>query len=275
MTRMMSLHVAGDLVGEPEREVVAHLAACQACRQLAEEFSESSSLLTQAFAPPEFGAEFYTGIRSAVLGKITGDGIASKPPLFERLWARRWVYAAPLAAVVIAIVTLQVFRRIPHEPQNLGFTPQVTRPSTSDQTREANSSLSRQSSGSPRKPDRATAQAGQSHKLFARMDSRRPNSQIEAAKRPDAPDTARTARHNRKEIAPVMPSSIAPADLETPTSSGWSASSPSAVASSSEISRIEMQTADPNIRIIWLAPRESRKSEETDHDQAPENGDRN
>lgn len=272
MGRMMSLYVAGDLVGEPEREAVAHLAACQACRQLAEEFSQSSSLLTQAFVPPEFGAEFYTGIRRAVLGKITDDGIASKPQLFERLWARRWVYAGALAAVSIAIVTLQVLRGIPREPQNLGFTPQVTRPSTSDQTKEANSSSSRGLSGSPGKPDRATAQAGQSHKLFARRDSRQDNSQIETARKPDAEDTARTARDNREEIAPVIPSSVA---AETVTLSGWSASSPSGTASSSEISRIEMQTADPNIRIIWFAPRESPKSEETDRYQDPENGDRN
>ncbi|PYS85960.1 MAG: anti-sigma factor, partial [Acidobacteria bacterium] len=40
---MISLYVAGDLIGAPEREVAAHLAACDGCRRLADEFSESRS----------------------------------------------------------------------------------------------------------------------------------------------------------------------------------------------------------------------------------------
>src|SRR6266550_253842 len=94
MARMTSLYVAGDLVGEPERDAAAHLANCQACRQLAEDFSESSSLLSEAWAQPQFDAEFYAAIRREVLGKITVDRNLSKPSMFGRLWGRRWVYAA-------------------------------------------------------------------------------------------------------------------------------------------------------------------------------------
>ena len=276
MARTMSLYVAGDLVGEPEREAAAHLAACQACRQIAEEFSESSSLLTQAFAPPEFGAEFYTGIRREVLGQIMVDRNLSKPSIFGRLWGRRWVYAASLAVVAIAIATLQVFRIVPRGPsRDPGFTPQVTGQTTPGQAKDANSPTARQLSESPPKSILATTQAGQSNKLFDGRDSRRSRRQIEAVRKPDAQDTARTARDNRKEIAPVMPSSVAPRALETVTLSGQFPSSLSRVASSTEISRIEMQTADPNIRIIWFASRETRKSEPTNHDPDPENGDRN
>ncbi len=276
MIRMMSLYVAGDLVGEPEREAAAHLADCQTCRQLAEEFSESSSLLTQAFAQPEFDAEFYAGVRREVLGKITVERNVSKPSMFGRLWGPRWVYATSLAAVVIAIVTLQVFRIIPRGPsRDPGFTPHVTDQTTPGQAKDANSSSSRQLSEFPPKSLLATTPAGQSNKPFDGRDSRSSRRQIEAVRKPDAQDTARTARDNRKQIAPVMPSSVAPAALETVTLSGQFASSRSGVASSSEVSRIEMQTADPNIRIIWLAPRDSRKSEEINHDQDPENGDRN
>src|ERR1700737_2619249 len=85
----ISLYLAGDLGGASEREVAQHLAACEECGRLAEEFSASSSLLTQACPPPEFGAEFYSGIRRAVLGEITRERRLSKPPL---LW-RRWLYA--------------------------------------------------------------------------------------------------------------------------------------------------------------------------------------
>src|SRR5439155_8914135 len=108
--------------------------------------------------------------------------------------------------------------------------------------------------------------------------SRRNTRQIEAVREPDALVATGTARDNRKEAATAMlsPTNLDPAALESVTSIGRSASSPSEATSSSEVSRIEMQTADPNIRIIWLAPRDSGKSEETNHDQDPHgNADRN
>ena len=262
ITRMISLYVAGDLVGEPEREAAAHLADCQACRQLAEEFSESSSLLAQACAQPQFDAEFYAGIRREVLGKITAEGLAPKSQLFERFWGRRWVYAASLAALVLAAIALQVFRGVPRQPSR----DLATAPLTSSQTRAAGSSSSRQSSESPRKPDRAIAQTGQSPKLFVGVNSRRRNNQFESPRKPDDLNAAGTAPDDRKGIAPPSRSSVA--------QSGRFVSSPAA-ASSSEVSRIEIQTADPNIRIIWFASRETRKSETANHDPDPENGDRN
>jgi len=38
MTRMMSLYIAGDLSGATLRAATLHLATCEACRRLAEEF---------------------------------------------------------------------------------------------------------------------------------------------------------------------------------------------------------------------------------------------
>jgi hypothetical protein len=42
---------------------------------------------------------------------------------------------------------------------------------------------------------------------------------------------------------------------------------PVALEASPQISRIEIQTADPNIRIIWLSPQESREPDGTNHVQ--------
>ena len=111
-TRMISLYVAGDLVGGAEREVATHLAACDACRRLAQEFSVSSSLLAEACALPEFGAAFYSGIRSAVLGEIASQQLQAKPSLFRP----RWLYATAFAAIVIVSgVMLRHFVSIRHE----------------------------------------------------------------------------------------------------------------------------------------------------------------
>ena len=253
MTKLMPLYVAGDLVGEPEREAAAHLAACGECRQLAVEFHESNSLLAQALAQPEFDAEFYAGIRRAVLGKIPGESIVStKPWPFEGRWGRRWIYATSLAVAVIAVVTLQFFRGFPRQTsQNFAVTPEVMSQPTSDQAEGTDSSPSRQVLPAPG----VLRQTGQSHIRLASTDSRRSNRRIELVRKPDAPDTA-TAREVPKEITPVIPLPGRSAPTLGP-------------ASSFEVSRIEIQTADPNIRIIWFMPRESRKPDETISNQVP------
>jgi hypothetical protein len=247
--RMISLYVAGDLVGAPEREVATHLAACEACHRLAEEFSESQSLLTQAGTPPEFGAEFYSGIRCAVLSEIATDQMLSKPSLFRP----RWLYATAFAALVIVSgVMLQHFagnRR--GVPQDLARAPQVTDQPTSPP-----------GVPSPRKKHELPGTPGApSNNGLALVNPRGGFRHFEGTRTPDRLVTAQAARDNRAQIEPAVQSTtrVGPVALEA----------------SSQVSRIEIQTADPNIRIIWLSPRESRESEQTNHDQDPrENGNR-
>jgi Putative zinc-finger len=255
MTKLMPLYVAGDLAGEPEREAGLHLAGCEGCRQLAEEFLESNNLLTQAYAQPEFDAEFYAGIRRAVLGKLPNESLVStKPWPFEGRWERRWIYATSLAvaviAAVIATVTLQLFLVPRQTSTDLVATPRGAGQPTSAKPPD---------SASPESSPATRAQTGQSHIRLASTDSRQSNRRIELVRKPDALDTL-TAREAPKEISPVI------------TLSGSSAPS-LGPAYSSKVSRIEIQTADPNIRIIWLIPRDPRKSDETIHNQEPhENG---
>ena len=241
MTRMMSLYVAGDLSGAIQRDGTLHLATCDACRRLAEEFSATSALLTQACPPPEFGAEFYTGIRSAVFSEITHERVLSQSsPLgsfWGRLWGRRWVYTTALVIAFVAFGVVLQYRRSTREaPPAFAFTPPVT---GQPPTKETNS-LPPQS---PRKAHRATSP------------QREQRDMVYVARIPhDSPRQIVTTRE--------------------PNAARESASSPSGPAPASEISQIEIQTADPNIRIIWLTPRDSRKSEENDHSQyQDENGD--
>ena len=233
--RMISLYVAGDLVGAPEREVAAHLAACDGCRRLAEEFSESSSLLTEACAPPEFGAEFYAGIRCAVLGEIAGDQMLAKPSLFRP----RWLYATAFAAIVIVSgVMLQHFagtRRM--TPPDV---PVVKVQPTSGPTEVPSPREKHEPGGAPgaqASKDPALANPHGGSRYFARM------------RKPDAFVTSQATLVSRKQLEPAVKSStrVGPVALEA----------------SSQISRIEIQTADPNIRIIWLSPRESREPDGT------------
>jgi hypothetical protein len=90
-----------------------------------------------------------------------------------------------------------------------------------------------------------------------------------ASRAPDAPDTTQTVLDNRTQVAQAMqsPANVTTAAPEPATLSGPSASTPIGHASASQVARIEIQTADPNIRIIWLAPGGSGESVEINHDQ--------
>ncbi len=254
--RMISLFVAGDLVGAPEREVARHLAACDGCRRLAEEFSESRGLLNQACTPPEFGAEFYSGIRCAVLGEIASDQILSKPSLFRL----RWLYATAFAAVVIVSgLALQHFVNTRREtPPDSALAHPLTVQPTSRSTEVP----------SPRKKHELTGKlSAQANNVLAFADPYGRSRHFARMSKPDV--TTQAARDSGTQIEPAMQSStrVGPNAVESVSLAGGPSSSSSGRASASEISRIEIQTADPNIRIIWLGTRESRESEETNHDK--------
>src|SRR6266568_3410087 len=96
-TRMMPLHVEGDLPAHLRGEIARHLAVCEECARLAQKFRESRNLLTEACELPDFGAQFYDQIRNTVLDKITRDGVSSKPP-----FGLRWSHASALALMLVA-----------------------------------------------------------------------------------------------------------------------------------------------------------------------------
>ena len=93
MAHMVPLYIADDLGGAPEREVVAHLAQCEGCSLIAEEFSERRSLLIQACARPEFNAEFCAGLRRGVTAQFTYQmrqpTSTTRSPMARMLWIRR------------------------------------------------------------------------------------------------------------------------------------------------------------------------------------------
>lgn len=289
---MMSLYVAGDLGGEPERKVAAHVAACDPCRRLARKFSESNRLLTEACRPPEFSAEFFSGIRESVLAEIKRDRMRSQPSRFRP----RWLYATAFAAVVIAsAVMLQHFRSITRQPppSNVAVAPPVEIQTTSGQVAGTNSAPSGLSSNLPQSPRNLPRNLPrtlnvlqprrvQSQKNLALATGRSGSRHFETVRKPGVSVTTPAARSERTETAPAEQSATSAATnasprVTTPKSAAFpgSASSVSGRAFASQVSRIEIQTADPNIRIIWLGPRASLQSDEINHDQDQhENGSR-
>jgi hypothetical protein len=262
----LPLYVAGDLDAARANEVASHVAACGGCRQVADEFSESRALLVEAFATPEFGAEFYSEIRSSVLEKIARDHEPSTPSFVAALFGRRAAYATAFAVALFALAfALQHLR---------GGTRKHTPPLAQGQ----------QNAHAPKQERREEPKA--SPQLNAKKNEPTPQPTFMASSpyrqlmRRDAPERRREpmpktiARDDESAmIAEVTPSSVDGAHEPRESGSPVGGSATSATASAAPgVSRIEIQTADPNIRIIWLAP---QKPEETkiDRDQH-ENGDR-
>jgi hypothetical protein len=270
---LLPLHVAGDLEGSHASEVAAHVSQCAGCRALAAEFDESRSLLAEACAPPEFGADFYAGVRSAVLAEITSERrTPSGPSFFAALFSRRLVHATTFALLFLAcLLALQHLRRATRE------TPQQIVRDTNDRSREK-ASAANAASPSPedsttwansRRDDGGRDYSGR-RSLFIKAKHREGESRPDVRARRDALTTQGTPHKVRDEVADAPRASLDPARtlIAHARSSVETAST-----RAPEVSRIEIQTADPNIRIIWLTP---LKAEEPspDHDNH-ENGDRN
>jgi hypothetical protein len=247
----LPLYAAGDLDAARADEVASHVAVCEGCRHVAGEFRESRALLVEAFETPEFGAEFYTGIRSSVLEKISREREPSTPSLVAALFGRRLAYATTFAVALIALaLAFQHFR---------GGRRETTQQLAGGQ----------QNVNAPQQDQRRGSEA--SPQLNAKNNEATP-SPTHTAMIPHKESTRRTTPDRRREpmptpvmrddesaqIAQVLPSSVNVAHEASESASPAVGSTPAVMATAApEVSRIEIQTADPNIRIIWLAPQKS------------------
>jgi hypothetical protein len=263
--KLMPLYAAGDLPqGWRNRAVAAHVARCASCAALAEEFRASREWVREAAAVPEFGDDFYERLRAGVLDEINRDPRPAAPgrfaPLFTATFARpRLAYAASLTLAACAVaLALDAFRGadesqggvaafVPppsasvngaaHEPS-----PAPTPPGAAARERQREQQPAHETPREDRRPARpAGEEAGGG---FKRTPSLRRTPQAEG-RAPELAMTAVTALAQQG-VAPVAPR-----------------------AETARVARIEIQTADPNIRIIWLAPDAGEETEpdRVDHDR--------
>jgi Putative zinc-finger len=244
MARILPLYVAGDLGAARQQKAAQHLTACKACRELADEFGESRSLLAEGCSLPEFGADFYAEIRNTVLDKIAVEHSVPKKTIF----GRPWIYATSIAIAVIASIFL--FQHFRYGSNEMTFTPPAAALILPPATAKDSPAPAVLSSGSQRRHRDRLASADPRRREFQLKTMRRTNSPREDR------EVAQTGRLGTK-VKPVGPPSAALA--EEPV-----ASTP---AEATQISRIEIQTADPNIRIIWFGPQGHEEGEQPTHDQ--------
>ena len=234
--KLIPLFVGGDLPAREADALRRHLESCANCRRLAAEFEESRDWL-RGFAAPQFDEATLDGMRGSVLRDI--GRIEYRARWFQWIvpgWNLRFVFVTSLALLLFgALFSLAVNRRQPaHNPQS-------------------NQAGMKQGGGNQVEPS----------------PGKTPDDRVKNDKQIASGKTVRR-KFGRKPIKPgpdespqteagmIDPDLTAQATDTTEPAIDQSAGLDPANTDSDanrNMLRIEIQTADPNIRIIWFAPK--------------------
>ncbi|HKP13833.1 MAG TPA: zf-HC2 domain-containing protein [Blastocatellia bacterium] len=226
---LIPLYAGGDLGESQARDVRAHAQSCVACGVRVAEYEASQAWLRD-YDAPEFDEAFVDTVRAGVMRELAaGD---ARRPFVERLrqWLapRRLAFATAALLVILTALALFIYlgrARVGHQSDLTARQPPAPSVEKQDGT-----------------PNPATATGA---KATTRPKSRTPHRV--------APTLANRSRHDAPRVK------TPPGDALAVNQSGARPASPvdgsNAATQTEEKLRIEIQTADPNIRIIWFVPK--------------------
>jgi Putative zinc-finger len=237
--QLLPLYVGGDLEEERSSLVAAHVQSCTECARAADEYDGANRLL-QRYEPPFVSDGVYAGIRRRVVDEIERKSQAPvwssdilqifAPSVQSRM---RWITAALLLAMSVTALYL-----IANRSNELADEQQVA---DGPRTGEGNAADNRAGSGSENGPSlssKGSDSLASTRSAFARKKV------VNAGHRSGQPAKAIVHIAHRGTVARtplVSPNKrLVHSDVDV--------SQPS-----SRPLRVEMQTSDPNIRIIWLS----------------------
>jgi hypothetical protein len=235
---LLPLYVGRDLEEKRAQMVTAHVQSCAECAGSAEEYRETRQLLQQ-FAPPPFSEAVYAGIRQRVLRDIErGATVPGLSRLLESVfWPRiRWAIATALLLAVSVFAFYFIANRANDRQQVADSGRTVDKP-TSSSIKESQRPLL----ASPgQNPGAGTTIAGSVDR--SRQSQRRKSPGVAAERTASVALSTPGTRSMTAEAAPEGNNLGEPdaASVRDPATSG-------------KTLRVEMQTKDPNIRIIWFA----------------------
>lgn len=237
--KLLPLYAGRDLEEKRATLVTEHLQRCAACARVADEYRESVQL-SKEFAPPVFSEAVYAGIRQRVLRQIETEAMAPAwsqtiPSLFRSRLT--WAIAGVLLIVVSIFAIQFIINRRNVEQQLANEPPTSVQPGTEER-----------SNSGPQDNRRADLPpsvntGGQKQQLAGVPQLQRKRSRdmkTIGVKSPDAMFTANT-------VSP-QPSRLPQPTLFPP---------PNAAALVKPL-RVEIQTKDPKIRIIWFVQPETK-----------------
>ena len=222
---LLPLHAAGDLPVRRAEAVAQHLHACAHCRALVSEYAASRAWL-QAGAQPVFADEFYDRLRADVLRQIRQQ--QTPAPFFAPRRNLRLAFVAVTVALLCVVGALSWRAHVERQPAS-----GTAQASASDNTPLA-------PEREPQTPPRPIA-SPENEQVAARQQRMLNRPRLRGRRTPTEGAPTVLARNT--------PATAQPADVRGTTTMPGVAP----VAADAQVARIEMQTADPNIRIIWLA----------------------
>lgn len=213
--KLIPLYAGDDLDPKQTRIVEQHLDSCENCRNQARGF-EQSALWLKSNASPEFDDATLLQLRQAVRLEIAR--IQTKPGFGDwifSLWPLRLAPALSAAAIIILIAALSLIIFRSSTDKNSNLTTLVSNPAIKSQEEPS------------------------------------PTDALQAAPKAALRNPKKTiARKKEERLAINQTGSSAQTDI---TSS--KVEEKTETISSNNMLRIELQTADPNIRIIWFTPK--------------------
>lgn len=229
--KLLPLYTEGDLSEREMLSVSAHLSSCDFCRNLSAEFAASQERLHN-FAVPDFGAEFYAELRGAVMKEISESSSPSaRPSIFQSLFTlfpQRQAMAASLATLALfGLVSFALYFSLARSETTLT----AIEPSAA----KFNPVMLPENGAGPAKDEvrRNSAEVRQLRPIVAGTLRRRSKPETTTAARPESP---------------------APESIDNASSAVAQTNAvPRDEASGQAVARMDIQTSDPNIRIIWLA----------------------
>jgi putative zinc finger protein len=234
---LLPLYIGGDLAGKRAKLVSAHMQSCLACAGTADEYRLTCELV-QLFSPPEFSEDVYSEMRQSVWHEIGQQSAQpSRQDTIGGLFQPRLRWAA--AAVVLLAVCMFAFFLFNQRQKSR---PQLAEVPGSDQR----NTRDKQSTASSR--DELVKAPGSD--LTVREGARFPvkMSSVKPRVRPTVPRVAQSI----KSSLPVRSAAFSPAVERNGAAL--------TVTASDKTLRTEMQTKDPNIRIIWFSPQSSKQN---------------
>jgi len=243
--KLLPLYVGNDLTDEAsERSIAEHLNACVECRRTLDEFRASHDVLRNISAPA-FDDAFYQDLRSDVLREIRTHR-APRPSIFESLrlaFVSRPAFAATLALLMVFIALSVVVRR--NLTVNSGHLASVESGFGEINPHELRESKDVSQSDAALPPRRSVTEMVRLPRSTASLTAAQRKKQSVEEEEGARPEDSATAARNEP-APPVAP------DVPRNDSAIANHAQPAQA-----IARMEIQTSDPNIRIIWLGKKPS------------------
>ena len=229
--QLLPLYVGHDLDVQSTQSVLEHVQTCGACAGVLREF-EDVSALTRQFASPLFSDNLYAGVRRGVLQEIGNQATAPwLPQLFANLFRPRLAWAvATVLLIALSLAAVYFITNPGNDRKELVAGPPPT----------VRGTIEPANSASPADKQAAASPAHELNRDLSGPEPRRKKQRPAIAKRlidvADASSLKNASPPNRSLPQPALDDSAA----------------------SEKTLRVEIQTADPNIRIIWFTQQESK-----------------